>query len=417
MSISSKLSINDVELKDKRVLMRVDFNVVSAVTGEVEDENRIDGAVPTIQLALEKGASKVILVSHCGRPDGQRVEKFSLKPVVPFLNKKLGMEVVFVPDTVGPVVEKAIADASNGSVILLENVRYYIEEEGKGVDASGNKITADPAKVTEFRANLTKLGDVFVNDAFGTAHRAHSSMVGVELPRCSGLLLKKELDYFGMVLEEPKRPFVAILGGAKVKDKIQVIKSLVEKVDDIIVGGGMAYTFHKVMNNMPIGDSLFDKVGAEVVPEIVEKAKARGVNIHLPVDFKCGDSFKDSCNKKTCSVAEGGIPDGWEGMDIGPESVKLFEAVIAKAALICWNGPMGVFEFESFASGSKAVLEALVEATKKGTVTVVGGGDSAALTSKFNHNKDMSHVSTGGGASLELLEGKVLPGVAALGSK
>eukprot|EP00915_Cephaloidophora_sp_WS-2016_P011346 GHVH01016684.1.p1 GENE.GHVH01016684.1~~GHVH01016684.1.p1 ORF type:complete len:417 (-),score=86.31 GHVH01016684.1:77-1327(-) len=416
MSISNKLSIQDVELKGKRVLMRVDFNVVSAVTGEVEDENRIVGAVPTIKYALEKGAKKVILMSHCGRPDGRVVEKFSLKPVVPFLEKHLGKSVVFVPKTVGPEVEKIIADSPEGSVLLLENLRFHIEEEGKGVDESGNKATADKKKVDEFRAQLTKLGDVFVNDAFGTAHRAHSSMVGVDLKRVSGLLLKKELDYFSMVLENPKRPFVAILGGAKVKDKIQVIKSLIELVDDVIIGGGMAYTFLKVMNNMEIGDSLYEPESAEVVRDIISSAKAKGVNIHLPLDFRCGDKFSNDCERNTY-LAKEGIPAGYMGLDIGPLSEECFQTVIAKSKLVCWNGPMGVFEFDNFASGSKTVLDALVAATKNGCITVVGGGDSAALTSKFKQNENMSHVSTGGGASLELLEGKKLPGVVALADK
>jgi len=416
MSLTNKLSITDVELTGKRVLMRVDFNVVSAVTGEVEDENRIVGAVPTIKLALEKGAKKVILISHCGRPDGQVVPKFSLKPVIAPLEKHLGKSVVFVPETVGPNVEKAINDAADGSVLLLENLRFHIEEEGKGVDASGKKVTADAEKVKEFRASLTKLGDIFVNDAFGTAHRAHSSMVGVDLQKVSGLLLKKELDYFGMILEKPSHPFVAILGGAKVKDKIQVIKSLVQKVDEIIVGGGMAYTFLKVTKDMKIGGSLYDPVGAEVVPEIMAEAEKRGVKMHFPVDFRCGDKFSNDCNTKDCTAAEG-IPEGWEGFDIGPETEKLFAKVISQSKTVCWNGPMGVFEFEKFAGGSKVVLDTLVAATKNGTITVVGGGDSAALTSKFNQGANMSHVSTGGGASLELLEGKVLPGVAILSDK
>lgn len=416
-ALANKLSLQDVDVKGKQVLMRVDFNVVSAVTGKVEDLNRLEGATPTIKLALEKGASRVVLVSHCGRPDGQKDMKFTLKPVIEPLSKLVGKEVIFVSETVGPNVEKLIKETPEGSVILLENLRFHIEEEGKGVDADGKKIVADEAKVKEFRAQLTRLGDIFVNDAFGTAHRAHSSVVGVELQKVAGNLLKKELDYFSMVLESPQRPFLAILGGAKVKDKIQVIKSLVEKVDEIIVGGGMAYTFLKVMNNMPIGDSLYDKVGAEVVPEIVAKAKERGVKLHLPVDFRCGDAFKNDCNMKICE-AETGIPDGWEGFDIGPKTQELFKSVIARVKLVCWNGPMGVFEFDNFSSGSKTVLNALVEATKSnGCITVVGGGDSAALTSKYNHNQDMSHVSTGGGASLELLEGKQLPGVVALDSK
>jgi len=416
MSLSNKVSITDVELAGKRVLVRVDFNVVSAVTGEVEDENRILGAVPTIKLALEKGAKKVILISHCGRPDGQVVPKFSLKPVITPLEKHLGKSVIFVPETVGPNVEKAINDAADGSVLLLENLRFHIEEEGKGVDASGNKVTADATKVKEFRASLTKLGDIFVNDAFGTAHRAHSSMVGVDLTKVSGLLLKKELDYFGMILEKPSHPFVAILGGAKVKDKIQVIKSLVQKVDEIIVGGGMAYTFLKTTKGMEIGDSLYDPVGAAVVPEIMAEAEKRGVKMHFPVDFRCGDKFSNDCNSKVVLAADG-ILSGWEGFDIGPETEKLFAKVIGGSKMVCWNGPMGVFEFEKFAGGSKTVLDSLVAATKNGTITVVGGGDSAALTSKFNQTANMSHVSTGGGASLELLEGKVLPGVAILSDK
>lgn len=411
----AKLSIDRLDLKGKRVLMRVDFNVPQdKKTGVITNTQRIVAALPTIQYALDHGAS-VVLMSHLGRPDGKKVDKYSLKPVAEKAAELLKRPVKFLPDCVGAEVEKACAALKPGEVVLLENLRFHIEEEGSiKNEETGEKTKADPAKVEAFRASLSKLGDVYVNDAFGTAHRAHSSMVGAKLPqKAAGFLLKKELDAFAKVLDAPKRPLLAILGGAKVKDKIQLIENLLDKADEIIIGGGMAYTFLKVLNGMAIGDSLFDKDGAEIVPKLMEKAKAKGKTIHLPVDFIAADKFDPNANTKPATL-KGGIEAGWQGLDCGPETIKANAAVIARAKTIVWNGPLGVFEFEKFAGGTKAAMDAVVAATKAGAITVIGGGDTATAAAKWKTEELVSHCSTGGGASLELLEGKVLPGIAAL---
>ncbi|KAB5515193.1 phosphoglycerate kinase [Coniochaeta sp. 2T2.1] len=417
MSLANKLSIEDVDLKGKRVLIRVDFNVPLDANKKVTNTQRIAGAIPTIKYAVDNGAKAVVLMSHLGRPDGQVKEKFSLKPVVPELEKLLGKKVTFAPDCVGPEVEQIVSKADNGEVVLLENLRFHVEEEGKGVDAEGNKVKADKAKVEEFRKGLTKLGDVFVNDAFGTAHRAHSSMVGVDLPqKAAGYLMKKELDYFAKALESPKRPFLAILGGAKVSDKIQLIDNLLDKVDTLIVCGGMAFTFKKTLDNIPIGNSLFDEAGAKTVGKLMEKAKANKVKVVLPVDYVTADKF-DKDAQVGAATDKDGIPDGWMGLDCGPESIKLYEEAIGDAQTILWNGPAGVFEFEKFAKGTKATLDAAVEAAQKGKIVIIGGGDTATVAAKYGVEDKLSHVSTGGGASLELLEGKALPGVVALSER
>ena len=323
----------------------------------------------------------------------------------------------FLDDCVGSDVEAACAALQPGEVVLLENVRFHIEEEGKAKDAEGNSVKADPEKVATFRASLTKLGDVYVNDAFGTSHRAHSSVTGVTLPdKVAGFLVEKELSAFAAVIEHPQRPLLAILGGAKIADKIPLIRNLLDKADDIIIGGGMAYTFHKVINGMEIGESLFDPAGAEIIPELMEKAKAKGVNIHLPVDFITADAFSPDANTGTATF-ESGIPAGWQGLDVGPKSRELFDTVIAKSKTIIWNGPAGVFEFEKFCGGTKAMALAIAEATATGATTVVGGGDTATAAKKFGVIDKVTHASTGGGASLELLEGKTLPGLAALNEK
>lgn len=410
-----KKTIRDVDLSGKRVLMRVDFNVPQdKSTGEITNPQRITAALPTIQFALEQGAKAVILMSHLGRPDGNPNPKFTLQPVAEKLSELLGKPVRFLSDCVGPEVEAACADPEPGSVILLENLRFHIEEEGKGKSADGEKTKADPAKVGEFRTSLTKLGDVFVSDAFGTAHRAHSSVVGVDLPvKVAGFLMEKELSAFAAVLENPKRPLLAILGGAKVADKIPLIRNLLDRADEIIIGGGMAYTFKKELEGMPIGDSLFDEEGAKIVRELKEKADAKGVKLIFPVDFVCADSF--SPDAKTQPATEGdGIPDGWMGLDCGPESIKRFTEAIHGAGTIIWNGPCGVFEFDAFATGTKAMAAAIIEATAGGAVSVVGGGDTATAAKQFGAADKVTHCSTGGGASLELLEGKILPGVDAL---
>ncbi|XP_002131715.2 phosphoglycerate kinase 1 [Ciona intestinalis] len=408
-----KLSIDKLDVKDKRVLMRVDFNV-PIKDKKISNNQRIVAALPSIKYCLENGAKAVVLMSHLGRPDGRKQEKFSLSLVAEELKKLLMTNVTFLEDCVGKDVEEKCADPPLGSVILLENLRFHVEEEGKGVNESGEKVKADPAKVEEFRASLTKLGDLYVNDAFGTAHRAHSSMVGVNLDqRAAGFLVKKELNYFAKALDNPERPFLAILGGAKVQDKIQLIKNMLSKVNEMVIGGGMAFTFLKVLNNMKIGSSLYDEEGAKIVQELMDKAKELNVKIHLPVDFITADKFCEDAKVGAATVEEG-IPDSWLGLDIGPESCKNFAKVIRGAKVIVWNGPPGVFEFPNFASGTKCFMDEVVAVTETGATTIIGGGDTATCCAKWNTEDKVSHVSTGGGASLELLEGKVLPGVDAL---
>jgi phosphoglycerate kinase len=412
-----KKTIKDLDLAGKRVLMRVDFNVPQdKTTGEITNTQRITAALPTIQYALEHGAS-VVLMSHLGRPNGQKTAKYTLAPVAAKLEELLGKPVKFLNDCVGAEVEAACATLQPGDVVLLENVRFYIEEEGKAKDAEGNSVKADPAKVAEFRASLTKLGDVYVNDAFGTAHRAHSSVTGIDLPeKVAGFLMEKELEAFAAVIEHPQRPLLAILGGAKIADKIPLIRNLLDKADEIIIGGGMAYTFLKVLNGMEIGDSLYDAAGAEIIPDLMEKAKAKGVQIHLPVDFVTADKFAEDA-ATGYATAEEGIPAGWQGLDVGPKSREKFAEVIARAKTVVWNGPAGVFEFALFAEGTKSMADAVAAATASGATTVVGGGDTATAAKKFGVINKVTHASTGGGASLELLEGKTLPGVAALNEK
>jgi phosphoglycerate kinase len=409
-------TIRDLDLAGKRVLMRVDFNVPQdKATGAITNNQRIVAALPTIKFALEKGAS-VVLMSHLGRPDGQAIAKFSLKPVAAELAKLLNKPVQFAEDCVGPVAEKAAAALKAGDVLLLENLRFHIEEEGKVKLEDGTSKKADPKAVEAFRASLSKLGDVYVNDAFGTAHRAHSSMVGVNLPqKAAGFLMEAELNAFAAVLEHPKRPLLAILGGAKIADKIPLINNLLEKANEIIIGGGMAFTFKKELEGMEIGNSLFDPEGAKIAKELFAKAKAKGVNITLPVDFVCADKFDPNANTQVVSDKEG-IPSGWMGLDAGPKSIELYSQVIARSKTIVWNGPPGVFEFEKFAGATKAMADAIAKATASGATTVVGGGDTATAAKKAKVADKVTHCSTGGGASLEFLEGKVLPGVAFLES-
>jgi len=418
MSLSNKLSITDLgSLKGKRVLIRVDFNV-PIQDGKITNPARIVAALPTIKYALDNDAKAVILMSHLGRPDGKVVEKYSLKIVSAELSKQLnGKPVTFLNDCVGPEVEQAVNSAEPGSVILLENLRFHIEEEGSVKDKAGNKTKADPAAVTKFREGLTALGDVYVNDAFGTAHRAHSSMVGVKLPqRAAGFLMKKELEFFAKALESPERPFLAILGGAKVSDKIQLIENMLDKVNSLIICGGMAFTFKKTLSGMSIGKSLFDQAGSEKVAGLLEKAKKNNVKVVFPVDYITGDKF-DKDATTGAATDEGGIQDDWMGLDVGPKSRELFKQTVLEAKTILWNGPPGVFEFPAFAAGSHALLAANIEAAKNGAVVIVGGGDSATLVAQQGKEAELSHVSTGGGASLELLEGKTLPGVAELSEK
>jgi phosphoglycerate kinase len=413
----AKKSITDIALKGRRVIMRVDFNVPQdKSTGAITNTARITAALPTIKYILEQGAS-LVLMSHLGRPDGKKVEKYSLKPVAEKLAEILGQPVKFIPDCVGPDVEKVASELQPGEVALLENLRFHIEEEGKVKNEDGTSTKADPEKVAAFRASLTKLGDVYANDAFGTAHRAHSSVVGVDLPeKVAGFLMQKELDAFAQVLDNPQRPLLAILGGAKVADKIPLIRNLIDLADEIIIGGGMAYTFKKVLDGMEIGDSLFDPEGAKIASELIEKAETKGVKIHLPVDFVCADKFAPDANTQITDD-KAGVPAGWMGLDAGPKSRKLFAEVIGRAKTIVWNGPAGVFEFDLFAEGTKAMAEAIAAATANGATSVVGGGDTATAAKKFKVIDKVTHASTGGGASLELLEGKTLPGVANLNDK
>lgn len=412
-----KLSLDTLQLEGKRVFMRCDFNVPQdKVSGEITNNARIVAAVPSIKFCLEKHAKSVVLCSHLGRPDGNVNKKFTLEPVAKELEQLLEKPVTFLSDCVGDEVESACADPAPGSVILLENLRFHVEEEGKGVDAdTGNKVKADADKVKAFRESLRKLGDVYVNDAFGTAHRAHSSMLGEGFQqRAAGFLLNKELTYFSKALDNPEHPFLAILGGAKVKDKIQLIENMLDKVDEMIIGGGMAFTFRKVVDGMSIGTSLYDEDGAKIVPKLMEKAAKNNVKVHIPIDFVTADKFAPDATVGSASLSSGGIPDGWMGLDCGPESRKLFSEVINRAKVIVWNGPAGVFEFDAFATGTKALMDAVVSKTANGAITIIGGGDTATCAAKWKTEDKVSHVSTGGGASLELLEGKNLPGVAAL---
>ncbi|KAG0765348.1 hypothetical protein G6F60_000156 [Rhizopus arrhizus] len=420
MSLSNKLSIRDLDLKNKRVLIRVDFNVPMK-DGAITNNNRIVQALPTVKYALDNGASAVILMSHLGRPNGEAVAKYSLKPVAAEVEKLLGQPVEFLNDCVGPDVEKACQSATGGKVILLENLRFHIEEEGsakvKDQNGKDQKVKADAEAVKKFRASLTALADIYVNDAFGTAHRAHSSMVGVDLSqRAAGFLMQKELEYFAKALENPARPFLAILGGAKVSDKIQLIENMLDKVNALIICGGMAFTFKKTLDNVKIGKSLFDEAGSKLVKDLVKKADEKNVKLVFPVDFVTADKFAPDAKTGYATDADG-IPDEWEGLDCGEQSSKLFREEILKSKTIVWNGPSGVFEFDAFAKGTKSVLEAVIEATKEGATTIIGGGDTATAALNWDAADKVSHISTGGGASLELLEGKELPGVTALSSK
>ena len=399
-----KKTIRDLDLTGKRVLVRVDFNVpldfkdgVAVVT----DDTRIRESLPTITYLREKGA-KVILMSHLGRPKGGPAPEFSLRPVADYLHTLLQHPVAFSHDVIGEVPAKIVSHMQNGDVALLENVRFEAGEEKN-----------DPALAKQ----LASLGDVFVNDAFGSAHRAHSSTAGVAdyLPAVSGLLMEKELTWLHDELENPERPFVVILGGAKVNDKIGVINRLLEKADTIIIGGGMAYTFRKLVEGISIGRSLYKPEWEPIAQAALDKAKARGVKILIPVDALITDAFdfdaKKLGNTKFTAVNEN-IPDGWEGVDIGPESVKLFAEEIARAKTVIWNGPMGVFEIKESAKGTFDIAQAM--AANSSAKNIIGGGDSVKAVKKAGLADKMTFISTGGGASLELLEGKVLPGVAAL---
>jgi phosphoglycerate kinase len=409
----AKLFIEDLDLNGKRALIRVDFNV-PVKNGVVESDKRIVAALPTIKYALEKGAS-VILMSHLGRPNGQVNQKYTLAPVAKRLEELLGKKVQFVGDCVGADAEGKTAAAKPGDVILLENLRFHIEEEGKIKNADGSKIVASKEDIEEFCNSLSRHGDVFINDAFGTAHRAHASMVGVKLKRASGYLLRKELKFLGEAVENPTRPFVAIIGGAKISGKIDVINSLLPKVDTLIIGGGMAYTFFKAQG-YEIGDSLCENDKIDLAKDILSKA---GNKIVLPIDILATKKlhFEERRIEGEYIVDFDKIPAGHEGCDIGPKTQEKFANIVKSAKTVVWNGPMGVFEIPETAKGTFAVANALAEATAKGAVTIIGGGDSVSAIEKAGLESKVSHVSTGGGASLEFLEGKELPGVVALSDK
>lgn len=411
MSLSKKLTIEKVDFAGKRVVIRVDYNVpLDKKTFAVTDPKRIKATVPTINYILEKGARSIVLISHLGRPDGAPNQKYSLKHVHSTVEKVLGRKVTFLPNCVGPEVEAACKNPKEGSIFLLENLRFHPEEEGSG-KKDGKKFKADKEKIAAFRKSLSSLGDVYVNDAFGAAHRAHSSITGITLPvRAAGYLMQKELHAFSKVLEEPQRPVLAVLGGAKISDKIPLIDNLLDKVDEMIIGGGMVFTFKKVLDGMKIGKSLFDQEGSKIVEKLMAKAKAKGVKIHLPVDFLCAPKL-DKDAPASLFTDKQGIPDDLLGLDLGPKSNEINRQVVLRAKTVIYNGPQGVFELPKFAEGTKVVLQAMAETTKKGAVTIVGGGDTAAAAEKFGYADKVYHVSTGGGASLELLEGKKLPGI------
>lgn len=398
MNALNKKSVEDMDVKGKRVLVRCDFNV-PLKDGEITNDKRIVAALPTIKYLMEHGA-KVILCSHLGRPKGEYKPEFSLAPVAKRLSEYLGVDVPLAEDrnVVGDNAKKMAADLQDGQVMLLENVRYRAEET---------------KNEENFSKELASLADLFVNDAFGTAHRAHCSTTGVAsyLPAVCGFLIQKEIKFMGGALADPKRPLVAILGGAKVSDKIGVISNLIDKCDTIIIGGGMAYTFMKYLGHN-IGTSLLEADWVDKAGEMMQAAKDKGVKFLIPVDNRCGKEYKEDTESMVCKSDD--IPDGWMGLDIGPKTEKLFADAIQGAGTVIWNGPMGVSEWDKFASGTIAVAKAIADS---GAISIIGGGDSVAAVTKLGFADKMTHISTGGGASLEFLEGKELPGIAALQDK
>lgn len=391
--------LNDFNFENKKALIRVDFNVPLNEKFEVTDTNRIEAAKPTIIKVLEDGGSAV-LMSHLGRPDGTRNPDLSLRHICATVSDIIGVSVKFVDDCVGEKVEKAVSELKSGEVLLLENLRYYKEEE-KGDEA--------------FAEKLSKLGDIYVNDAFGTAHRAHASttIVAKFFPdaKCFGYLLAKEIEAIEKVMETGEKPVLAILGGAKVSSKITIIENILDKVDDLIIGGGMTYTFVKAKGGK-VGDSICEDDKMDLAMEILEKAKEKGVNVHIPVDVLAADDFNANANTQVVDVDK--IPDGWQGLDAGPKTLENFKKVILNSKTILWNGPIGVFEMDKFAKGTIAIGNYIDEATQKGSFSLVGGGDSVAAVKQFGFEDKVSYVSTGGGAMLESLEGQTLPGIAAI---
>ncbi|MEP0369042.1 MAG: phosphoglycerate kinase [Cyclobacteriaceae bacterium] len=391
-------TIDDFSFRNRKAIIRVDFNVPLNEKQEVTDETRIKAAIPTIKKIIDEGGA-AILMSHLGRPKTGPEDKFSLRHIIPNLSEKLGVQVDFANDCVGEEAAEKAKNLGNGQVLLLENVRFY-SEETKGDEA--------------FAEKLAKLGDIYVNDAFGTAHRAHASTtIAAKFfeDKCCGYVMQQELENAKKVLGGAERPFTAIMGGAKISDKILIIEKLLDNVDNLIIGGGMSYTFSKAKGGK-IGKSLLEADKMDLTKEIEKKAAEKGVKLYLPVDTVIADDFSKDANSQT--VKEGQIPDDWEGLDIGPETIKIFAGVIAESKTVLWNGPMGVFEFPKFAKGTDAIAEAVVKATKAGGFSLIGGGDSASAVNNLGYGDDVSYVSTGGGALLEYMEGKVLPGVAAL---
>ena len=393
----NKKTIKDIDLKDKKVLVRCDFNVPLDENRNITDNTRIVAALPTIKYLLENNC-RIILCSHLGRPKGEFKPEFSLKPVAKELSRLLGKEVIMAKDVIGEDATSKAEKLEPGQILLLENVRFHREETDN-----------DP----EFAKNLASMAEIYVNDAFGTAHRAHASTAGVAsyLPAVSGFLIEKELKFLGQALENPERPFVAILGGAKVSDKIGVIDNLLDKVDTLIIGGGMAYTFIKAQG-YEVGNSICELDKLDLAKEAMEKAKEKGVKLMLPVDTKIGKEFKADTESKTVLSTE--IPEGWEGFDIGEQTIKEYEEELKKAKTVVWNGPLGVFEFDQFAIGTNEIAKTLASIN---ATTIIGGGDSAAAVKKAGLQDKMTHISTGGGASLEFLEGKKLPGIECLQDK
>jgi phosphoglycerate kinase len=396
----NKKTIRDIDVAGKRVLVRVDFNVPLDAEQHITDDTRIRAALPTIQYLLDHGAA-VILMSHLGRPDGKVADKMSLKPVAYHLSNLLGKPVQMATDSVGPQVAALAGALKPGQVLLLENLRFHKEEEKN-----------DP----DFARQLASLGDVYVNDAFGTAHRAHASTEGVThyLPGVAGFLMEKEINFLGSALENPRRPFAAIIGGAKVSDKIAVLERLIGMVDTLLIGGGMANTFLKA-EGYEIGDSLFEEGKLDLARDLVAKVRQRDLQLLLPVDVVIADRFAADANSKFVSIDD--VPTGWRILDIGPETIKAFRAALVDAQTIVWNGTLGVAEMPAFAKGTAATIDILAQRTAAGATTIIGGGDSAAAVEQAHASDKMTHVSTGGGASLEFLEGRVLPGVAALQDK
>lgn len=394
----NKLTINHLQLKGKKVLVRVDFNVPMDENLNIIDDTRIRASHPTIQKIIQEGGI-AILMSHLGRPKGKVNLKYSLKPVAERLGQLLNKEVKFANDCIGEEVKKLVNSLKEGDVLLLENLRFHEEEEKNDEN---------------FARELASLGDIYINDAFGSAHRAHASTEGVTKffkENAAGYLMQKELEYLSKAVGNPERPYTAILGGAKISGKIDVITNLMNKVDNLLIGGGMAFTFFRAQG-LEIGKSLLEEDRIEMAKEILQKVKANNINLYLPVDVVIADAFDN--NAKTEIVDVNNIKPDWQGLDIGPKTIELFRSIILKSKTVVWNGPMGVFELDNFAKGTFEIAKALAEATQNGVTTIVGGGDSAAAISKIGFEDKVSHVSTGGGASLEFLEGKTLPGVAAL---